>query len=597
MSEYVRAEYTPLFTQVQDIIAESLNSDPQLSSLGITFYPEHNLEIEYEIKKNLGQQGIVGIVNTLKGFYGGHNGNTNAWEIEAEIDVVENPTIRRAQMKKMGLSAGSTADIIDWVQESLCGPSSPSYGKFCAQQQQLGEDSGLIVGKSIVKTFAIADVSAIVSGEHMWHCPYALASDLEDLSGLVYDMDVKVDWLDYAVQELSSEISGGSGEIWNVIGALSSDVNDISVQLSGKADDSELENYLNLTENTRQFVTGPVSFTHINGTLLNVTDTYQTNYLYDENDTYNSIRSNDVSSLLIRGNYSQASAILPIKTGTIAYTSDIPTKVSDLTNDAGYLTTVSWNDVQDKPSIPTKTSDLVNDSNYVNQQTLNTALLGKVNKSGDTVQWIGIGRIEQRIQANEQLGFEFSIDEFGSAKVVPQRGSNATLNFPSTDGTLATTADISSQIPTKTSDLTNDSGFITGTTLNTELALKQDKLTDEQMANVNTKYLPLNLSGNVEISGYNYLDFYCLPRFFAPVVMNGALDVKQLNIVNYDVDSYTALSSLDEDTLGFVGGFNREHVAVLNLKSDTLAYISDISAMYEARISALETRIAELENQ
>lgn len=132
-------------------------------------------------------------------------------------------------MKKMGLSAGSTADIIDWVQESLCGPSSPSYGKFCAQQQQLGEDSGLIVGKSIVKTFAIADVSAIVSGEHMWHCPYALASDLEDLSGLVYDMDVKVDWLDYAVQELSSEISGGSGEIWNVIGALSSDVNDISV--------------------------------------------------------------------------------------------------------------------------------------------------------------------------------------------------------------------------------------------------------------------------------------------------------------------------------------------------------------------------------
>lgn len=167
--------------------------------------------------------------------------------------------------------------------------------------------------------------------------------------------------------------------------------------MSGKADDSELENYLNLTENTRQFVTGPVSFTHINGTLLNVTDTYQTNYLYDENDTYNSIRSNDVSSLLIRGNYSQASAILPIKTGTIAYTSDIPTKVSDLTNDAGYLTTVSWNDVQDKPSIPTKTSDLVNDSNYVNQQTLNTALLGKVNKSGDTVQWIGIGRIEQRI--------------------------------------------------------------------------------------------------------------------------------------------------------------------------------------------------------
>lgn len=110
-------------------------------------------------------------------------------------------------------------------------------------------------------------------------------------------------------------------------------------------------------------------------------------------------------------------------------------------------------------------------------------------------------------------------------------------------------------------------------------------------------YLPLNLTKPTEISGNTYLDFNCLTRFQRPVVMNGALDVLQLNIVNYDVDSYTALSAIDEDTLGFVGGFNREHVAVLNLKNDTLAYISDISAMYEARISALETRIAALENQ
>lgn len=121
------------------------------------------------------------------------------------------------------------------------------------------------------------------------------------------------------------------------------------------------------------------------------------------------------------------------------------------------------------------------------------------------------------------------------------------------------------------------------------LNLKQDKLTDEQIANVNTKCLPLNLSGNTEISGNNYLDFHCLPRFFAPVVMNGALDVEQLNIVNYDVDSCTSLSAMDEDTLGFVGGFNREHIAVLNLKNDTIAYISDISAMISSKadLSAL----------
>ena len=74
------------------------------------------------------------------------------------------------------------------------------------------------------------------------------------------------------------------------------------------------------------------------------------------------------------------------------------------------------------------------------------------------------------------------------------------------------------------------------------------------------------------------------------------MDVTQLNVVNYDVDSYIALSAMDEDTIGFIGGFNREYVAILNLKNDTIAYISDISAMYEARVSALEARIAALEN-
>ena len=193
MSDYLRPEYTPLFTQVQDFIADQLNTDPQLSALGIEFLPEHRLDIEYEIKNNLGKQGTVGIVNTLKGTYGGHNGSTNAWEIEAEVDVLENPPVRRAQMKKMGLSAGSTADILDWVQESLCAPSSPTYGKFCAMSQELGEDRGIIVGRSIMKTFAIADISAVVSGEHHWVCPYALQSDLSALSGQVQDIVVEID--------------------------------------------------------------------------------------------------------------------------------------------------------------------------------------------------------------------------------------------------------------------------------------------------------------------------------------------------------------------------------------------------------------------
>ena len=50
---------------------------------------------------------------------------------------------------------------------------------------------------------------------------------------------------------------------------------------------------------------------------------------------------------------------------------NIPTKTSELENDSGYLTTISWNDIQNRPNvalvddIPTKISDLTNDSGYL----------------------------------------------------------------------------------------------------------------------------------------------------------------------------------------------------------------------------------------
>lgn len=66
-------------------------------------------------------------------------------------------------------------------------------------------------------------------------------------------------------------------------------------------------------------------------------------------------------------------------------------------------------------------------------------LSGKLNTSGGTVSWIGIGRPEQRIASDLQsLGYVFSIDDYGSAAVLPQAGADVKLNFPNEDGTLAT---------------------------------------------------------------------------------------------------------------------------------------------------------------
>lgn len=101
----------------------------------------------------------------------------------------------------------------------------------------------------------------------------------------------------------------------------------------------------------------------------------------------------------------------------------IPTKTSDLTNDNGFITGVSWNDVSNKPTLSTvATSGSYNDlSNKPTIPTVNNATL-TIQKNGTTVKTFT---------------------------------ANASSNV---------TADIT--VPTKTSDLTNDSGFLTDVTWN-----------------------------------------------------------------------------------------------------------------------------------
>ena len=97
---------------------------------------------------------------------------------------------------------------------------------------------------------------------------------------------------------------------------------------------------------------------------------------------------------------------------------EVPTKTSDLNNDSGFITGVSWNDVADKPSFATvATSGSYNDlSNKPTIPTVNNATL-TIQQNGTTV------------------------DTFTA-----NASSNVTANIT---------------VPTKTSELTNDSGFLT----------------------------------------------------------------------------------------------------------------------------------------
>jgi len=159
----------------------------------------------------------------------------------------------------------------------------------------------------------------------------------------------------------------------------------------------------------------------------------------------------------------------------------IPTKVSDLTNDSGFINSVAWNDVSSKPSfatvatsgdyddllnkptIPTKVSDLVNDVSFVT-----------------TVAWDGIS--DKPSFATVATSGDY--DDLLNKPSIPANVSDLTndsgfitsvawndISSKPSFSTVATSGDYADllntpTVPTKVSDLTNDSGFITSVAWN-----------------------------------------------------------------------------------------------------------------------------------
>lgn len=149
-------------------------------------------------------------------------------------------------------------------------------------------------------------------------------------------------------------------------------------------------------------------------------------------------------------------------------TPTIPNKTSDLINDEDFVSeddlaevafTGSYNSLSDTPVIPDSTSDLINDSNFVNTTDLNTALS---NKQDTLVSGTNI----KTINSNSILGSGDLVISGGTPTDVQINGtsivSNNTANIITESAYNSSTNKIAtkSDIPTATSDLNNDSGFI-----------------------------------------------------------------------------------------------------------------------------------------
>ena len=148
---------------------------------------------------------------------------------------------------------------------------------------------------------------------------------------------------------------------------------------------------------------------------------------------------------------------------------DIPTKTSDLTNDSGFLT--AHQDISGKADIadiPTKTSDLTNDSGFL---TAHQDISGKAD-SATTLSGYGITDAYTKTQVDALIptvptktsdltndsGFLTSHQDISG-----KADSATTLSgYGITDAYTKTQVDaLIPTVPTKTSDLTNDSGFLT----------------------------------------------------------------------------------------------------------------------------------------
>ena len=205
-----------------------------------------------------------------------------------------------------------------------------------------------------------------------------------------------------------------------------------------------------------------------------------------------------INNITLTGNKTTSDLGINIPTATSDLTNDsgfitsssLPTKVSDLTNDAGYITSytetdpvfsasaaagitsaniTSWNnksdfsgdydDLTNKPTIPSKTSDLTNDSGYITGYTETDPVYSASAASGitstDITNW------------NNKSDFSGSYNDLTNKPTIPTV-NNATLTIQKNGTTVKTfTANASSNVtanitvPTQTSELTNNSGYIT----------------------------------------------------------------------------------------------------------------------------------------
>ena len=141
--------------------------------------------------------------------------------------------------------------------------------------------------------------------------------------------------------------------------------------------------------------------------------------------------------------------------------------ISELTNDAGYITGVTWNDVENKPSTFTPSTHNHTSSQITDlDTTISTAIAGKANTED-------LADVATSGSYND-LSDKPTIPTVGNAEIEIQKNGTKVDSFTTNQSGSKKTINIT--VPTNNNQLTNGAGYITSSALPTSLSELTDDL-------------------------------------------------------------------------------------------------------------------------
>lgn len=232
-----------VFHEIQQNICDVMNASPVLSSSGIEFIAENRLDIDYQIKESLKKQGMAAVVMTPNATYLGHNGTSEAYQLDdLTIQFVEYTPINRAKNKANVITG---LDLANYTSELLGGPNAViGFGKLCPKGIEQGEDSGLLVTKLTFSTYIENGGTGPII-----YVPFVTQEELEEYVGngkLTFTKDGEMIGSFSANTKEDVEIEIPNSGVWGQITGNIEDQSDLMIKIGSKADYEELENVIKL---------------------------------------------------------------------------------------------------------------------------------------------------------------------------------------------------------------------------------------------------------------------------------------------------------------------------------------------------------------